>query len=766
MRVIKKLAAALIMVAVVFGAVACKPKPKDPVVIGEDITPNSIVKLAAITNYGQESRYTSPSRITYASTTAEEAKLSARIEEKKVDAAKADASSIIKIFANSEANLIIDAMSRAALPADKMTKTVDYLAGEESVSEGMIQERVNTGTFAATTGWSFFDDWSYYEKLQDRADATNSTNNDADNVKRQYRNILGKVFAIGMSGDEFARVATYELVYATTVVQTMANGAELSIESTLSDFDEYCKNELDYETVVYLRAFNDYYNGGAGSGLADCVELYGYYYEYNRTNYNSQSDADFESQLKYSHLKVFTDAEWLDYVRIQRASYVNAYRYDDKFYDTFYNKHFSFQEKIEKHELTIYEMSRWQGKSYTEEMRQATRNNGIEGQMNFTDWLWCYAGSNETMTEYNKANTLYENGKNSSAEAEDAGKFAYEIEQLKMANYILKNMSATNLGRTLRFQVYSYSGDYVRSAQTYQKDSTLVIDGKVTPEDTIKLVDGLNDSEKINYATGKISVILTQMRDTYISAGVDSRANSAASQPWSSMQAEIQAALDYDYSGFSTSAEKVERLEDLVVKRKWSCGAAIDEDCKSDPNTPHVKCTKEYDEKHNISKFVMNYEPILRYMGGMVNISFQGHVDADNSKPNNYVIEVYSPNVPITLTAGYKGTLDGTNLTDALAFREIRAVSATAGETFADSIEGEDQKWWTAGGTAPVGSKPKKATSTRTETNQSNQQTSQYTYVYSFSGWYLDKNLKYKFDEGDKLKCDLILYVGYDVTKR
>ena len=120
--------------------------------------------------------------------------------------------------------------------------------------------------------------------------------------------------------------------------------------------------------------------------------MYGYYYEYNKTNYDSQSDEDFEKQLTYSHMTTYTDSEWEDYVRIQRTSYTTAYRYSNSFYNTFYNKHFSFQEKVENHELTVYGMSKWQNKSYTEEMRNAVRNNGMDGQLNFTYWLWCYSG--------------------------------------------------------------------------------------------------------------------------------------------------------------------------------------------------------------------------------------------------------------------------------------------------------------------------------------------------------------------------------------
>ena len=778
MKVAKVVLSVLIVAAVVFGMVACTDNTGggpggDPTTPGTTLTPNSITYIKDITNYGQEARYYAAAAVTYADTTAERAKLQTRIDEKKADLESGDdTSSITKIFAHSTADGIINTMSKAALPADKMTKTIDYLAGEETVTDDIIQAKVDNGTFSATTGWSFFDDWTYYEKLQDRADATGSTDNDQDNVKRQYRNILGKVFAIGMSGDEFARLATYMLAYATDVVESadMA-GATLTVDGTLNAFDTYCQENLDYETLVYLRAFNDYYKmDGSGTGLSDCVELYGYYYEYNKTNYDSQSDEDFEKQLKYSHQETFTDSEWEDYVRIQRTSYTSAYRYSNTFYTTFYNKHFTFQEKVENHELTVYGMSKWQNKSYTEEMRNAVRNNGMDGQLNFTDWLWCYSGDSTVMKEYNQANTAYQNGKNGSDEQAKEGEFRYNMEQLKMINYILTNMSATNLGRTLHFQVYSYSGEVVSNATSYQKDAILVGVGKKEPADVTSLEAGLPAEDEVEYVQGKINVIIDQLAKTYSTVNVDAKANSAASQPWKAMQGEVQTAIDYDYDTLETWAAKVQRMEDLVVKRKYSCEAAIDEPCKLTPNEGHVNCTKEYDDKHNISKFVMNYETVLMYMAGQARILFQSTVEGVNTEDNNYKITKYlDSELPATWEPGYNSDRTFINLTevsyDSNADKDnalSREITISSGKTFAEAIENasaEDKGWWEKS-SKKIEKKPAEI-----EEKYSGNRKSVFKYDYTFKNWYLDEELKYEFNENDKISFDLKLYAGYIVTK-
>lgn len=782
MKALKTIAILLLVAIMVFGVVACNPKTPTPgpgPVTG-NLTPDSIKKLDPITNFGSSPRHYNGDTVTYGDTSAEVAKLAARIEEKKVDAAKEDASSIIKIFAASDAELIIEAMRTANLPEDKMKKTVDYMAGQESVSEDQIQQIVDTDGFDKnkTAGWSFFDDWSYYDKLKKKADKTNNTN-DEDNVKRQYRNILGKVFAIDMSGDQFARLAVHELVYGTSVVEGMAAkagvaNAKLQTEDNLTDFDKYCQRELDYETLVYLRAFNEYYNNGANSGLQNSVELYGYYYVYNRTDYESQSDEEFEKQLKYGHMSVFTEAEWLEYVKLQRNSYVKAYRYSDDFYTTFYQKHFGFQEKIERHEEIVYDIDKWYLMTYTGEMRKAIQDKGLNGQLNFTDWLWCYAGDDAVMKDYNAANTANENGKDERASAEQkyAGEFQYDIANLKMINYILKNMENINLGRTLKFQVYGYSGEMVKSAQSYKKDKALVEANKIQPDEAIGIIAGLNAADQKTYAAGKIDAILKQMYATYSGVSVNEKANSAASQPWDAMQSEVQAALDKDYSTYATSKEKVDALEDMVIKRVYSCGGTED-NCPNNTRG-HVGCTKEYDTKHKISQFVSNYEVILRHMAGSAKIEFMNDSQTNN---NDYAIKEWpTSGIEFKYECGFHSSdYSGRQVShDMLALVKrtiVKEISMDAGKSFGQYIDelakgNSDRTWWeskASGYSNSVASKDDvKSVSETTTSNK----TGNYSYTYVFAGWFLDEDLIYMFDENDKISCDLKLYAGYNVTKK
>lgn len=798
-KFIKVTIISVLALLMIFTIAACNPKGggNTPPDNNKKLTPDSIVKLKDIEDYGVD-KYTKIAAVSYTDTESQKGKLETRINQKKQDLDNGeDLSSATKIFANSNANKIIEQMSKAALSYEKMTATVDYLAGSTDVTAEMIDSRVSQvqeqqAKFENTPdSWSLFDDWDYYDKLQSKSDDLNADvnaseaikNNAEDNVKRQERNIMRKIFALGLDGAEFGKLATYELAYATTVVEgaNMAN-TTISTDTNLTSFDTYCKNNLDYETLVYLRAFNKYYNNG--NSLNNCVRLYGYYYEYNRTSYNSQNDTDFEKQLTYGHKKTFTESEWLDYVRIQRNSYVNAYRYADNFYvEKFYPTHLQFQEIVEAQEIVVYAFSpaNWQGVGYTGEMRKAIQNNGLNGQLKMSDWIWCYAGDDAVMKEYNSANTDYENGKDQTkaighgtSDAEYDGKFKFEMQQLKAVDYLMTNMSKTELGQALYFEVYSYSGEIVKAAQGYRKDQILLRNGKKEADsfDYAHIAASVAAADKVDYVYGKIGAILDQMASTYKGQNVSNKAQKAAEQPWDTMHQEVQAAMNHNYTG--TAKEKAEALEDMVIKRNWSCGAAIDDDnCPNHPGLCHVDCTKEYAKDHQISQFASNYQVIIRYMVGQSEMSFNRL-----NETKGYTLPVYVPQTTgegYTVNVGFAGLKTATTalgvekieFPDKSSYIESKSFNVNAGKVFISDISGDDLTWWNGNGTSVSGSKPAKANTTAREATAGNtSQQIDYTYVYAFSAWYLDEDLEYAFDPNDKIGCDLALYAGYNVTKR
>ena len=290
-----------------------------------------IVPLADLIDYGENTGYYDVSKLTYSNTGEQIADLNRAIADEKAEYEQIrgkdgtqfpdeteeefeqrlnDRSTASKIFADATSTGIMDTLAKAALPDAKMRKTVAYLAGPEKTN----------GTYNKSTA-NFIDDLDELDRLKDIADSkSGKAKEDADDaVARQERLIMGKVFAIGMTGDEFARVVTEGMIY----IQAVLNGKMIPDYNEENDTDldrnTYCKQVLeDYDFLVYIMSFNDIYYGGDGKttvasdGKKKCVRLYGYYYDYNEVAYDNLPEADFEKQLTYSHQDTFTDGEWND----------------------------------------------------------------------------------------------------------------------------------------------------------------------------------------------------------------------------------------------------------------------------------------------------------------------------------------------------------------------------------------------------------------------------------------------------------------------
>ena len=804
---------------------------------GANLTPSKdITPLAELMDYGsRQSSYGKPgvsfnaSDKTYTaqSCTTQLTKLQDRIDQKHEDVINRDStSSFVKIFAMSTAEELLEQMAEAALSFEEMDRVVNYLAGtvDADLSEYIVEEANGTwsGVFtdgstgwrdktdgsgkAFNNGWSFFDDWEMYDRLKTFADDENCDNKDlaSDNAAWHYRSILAKVYTeVKLDGDAAARMAVYMLDYGVEIVENKSNGlAEDAIvdsggETTYGQFAVYCKklpNDTDpfsgladYETLSYLLAFNKYY--ASGDGLQDCVTLYGYYYDYNKTYYNeSLADEDtYAKQLKYEKMEIFTNEEWLDYVSIQRHNYIKAYRYDVDFYNDFYDNHFEFQSIIELYDEDVYAMNSVAtelaltraGTTYTEQMKKAVTIssdalNGLEGQLAMSDWMWCYAGSEDNMKSYNEANTKYQEGKEGSSEEEYEGRFYYELEELKIINYLFNNMTDNELSSALYYQVYAYSASMVNIIQNDLKDIVYIRDELENGAHYTQIAKNLNDGQEDEYAIGKISVLYEQGRSSWYKTGVSNLASNAKSQNWADMETEIKVALEYDYMNMEiikkseTWKERVERLEDLVIAKQYSCcGQRVSEADVTKCDTGHVEnadgtmATKDYATDHTISQFVSAYEKVLYHIAGQATVSFQKGTTKSGNAFSGYAT---AQNENSTWIAGYNGTIKDliSIASENMTYTEDEAFTISSGEDFIESIDGENKDWWLAR-KEPGDDGNKYGPFINSEIHGGT--TLQYKYTYTFKGWYLDKECRYEFSDEDEVQTNLIVYAGYDVAK-
>ncbi len=645
-----------------------------------------------------------------------------------------------------------------------------------------------------------------------------------DNASWQYRSILEKIYkpasegGVDLPGATAARLATRMLEYAQTVSEGMAGGtlADAYSASNVSGngnkntaaFSSYFRNKVptpateyesvsiaqaswdpyaglgDYDVLTYFLSFYEYRNVngqgyGGKDGLQSCALLYGYYYQYNQTYYNVvlKNKETYKKQLRYEKLDTFSDTEWLDYVLIQRTNYEQSYRYTDAFYREFYLVHFNFQGKKERYEKVVYIIGDViNNVTYTGEMLKALNNTSekaVEGQLAMSDWMWCYGASTEGMKTYNQANTDYQTGRVSgNNEAKFRGQFYYELEELKIVAYLLNKMTPTELSGALFYNCYGYSGSLISQIQGYEKDMVLVGDAIKTYDKFTKIPTNINAEDYNEYAIDKMDVLQAQAEQDWRDARVEDSAAAAKSQPWTLMAAEVKAAQDHDYDDVKgTSSKNVwevrcEVLEDRVIARNYSCcGQRVSEVDLSKCGPYHgvtnsdmvTAVTKDYDINCNISKFVSDYEPILYYVATKAKVSFQkpsvGYKTGDTSA--TYTVGYYG-NIQSLISNASTGS-DGRKMT----YKELKAFTVGMGSTFQEDIaskDDDDGQWWA---TNKVASDKNKFGPTKEKLTGSS---TEYTYTYTFKGWYLDQACQFEFLTDDDIDFGIVVYAGYDLT--
>jgi len=782
----------------------------------DGLKPKDIKQIANLTDYSKVVTNYAPAATNYTSSADEEEDreaLNNSIEERK-DANDKYENDIVRIYANSDGAGIIAAMKKAAVTPAHMRATVQYLVGSEKAptdpeNTNSIAYLVSNDKFVKQENWSFIDDWTYYDELKKRNDTVKS-NATSDNLRRQERFIAYKVFKIGMTGAEFGRFATHELAYALTVTANMAGVSESETKASNAAYIAYGKaNFSDYDTLVYLISFNEYYT--KSDGLQNSVKLYGYYYDYNKNVYNvygdgATGDALFEKQLKYSHMKTYSDAEWLEYTKLQRDAYEKGYRYSDTMLTDILRTHYTFQAIIERLDAVVYKSDNpefdvkvtesYLGKTSTQQLIDALNdaNKPLTGQLAMTDWNWCYTGNEAYMKDYNKDNNSNEGWKNNgSADDVAHGEFLMQMQQLKLTSYLLDKMTVGELNGALLNNIYQYSGSVISQLHSNDRDKVLIANNKLTSiEDVISLsaafdkgeVEKKDDVTNVSakrYAIGKIDVYSRQIEGpytTFMSKGKNGPIQNVKSNPpeWKIMRTEIESARTYNYDSEKNWSDRKKKLENNVIKKKY--------DTHGDETG--ASTTEEYDETWKTSQFLSFYEPILKYVAGQVDLAFTVH---DSKTVKHYGIIGDGKTVDtFAFNAGYLDPKSDTDrqaqLTVTTSVMTTLTVSAGTDDdkkTFYGLFAPENNQnkatpEWTqykatpakegAGFSFGVNNDKNGGRSSITVTYKPAGVSGDYKAVYSyeFEGWFLDANLKYRFDPNDEIKCSLNLYAGYKLT--
>lgn len=736
----RKIFLILIILLLAISLFACTPKGNNTVTNGKK---DAVPVLKDLVDYSKDAKYFRDfTKHTYVNTDQQRTLLANNIAER---AQKDDLSIPLKIYVASQPDEIIDNMREAGLTLDEMKACVQYLVGQDNPED--IQSIVDNGTWQDNDGWSFFDDWDYYDKLRDRADATGE-NVDSDNSMRQRRKMMRQVFEIGLTGDAFARLVYEELGYAYTVTNAMYIDF-VKDRTDLVDYayEDYVMDELSFDTLVYFNAFNDF-----SKNVAKTVQLYGYYYDYNKKSYDSTTDAEFNKQLEFSHLEYYSPSQWKEYLQLQRDSYTEAYRYSYAFYKSFYTVHFDFQALIEKYDMQIFDLDPAtpdERVTYSSEMKKGMEE-GFEQQLIMSDLLYLYSLKEQAMTDYNNANTAYQQSKGveSIRNEERAEKeFLYNMEQLKIVDYLMDEMSNNELSKVLKYQIYSYSGDMIRNIQSERKD--VVLD-KVEQDKLVLNENYQTEFDRLNVSMGRTTAIVNQLKQTYSEARPSNQIQSAGGVAWDAIEGEVEAALKHDYDIYEDGEAKKEAFDNLIIKKKKvnADGSPYVE------GEPDVLVREEYDTSHNISLFLNNHDKVLRYAIGQVEIKLYGSPKVQSGQ--TYNIAQNGNGIYVCGNDFVGRTMPDSAVPNSYSY-EIDSFTFESGLTIP---EGADDF-----GDALILSKSADRISMDHERYQESVSSALKRYIkYEFEGWYIDSELKFRVSEKEKIKYDLYLYPGYTVT--
>lgn len=748
--------------------------------------------LPDLIDYASESKYYNVNKINYSQTARQNAinDLQDKQDEENEKEWTDDTTTFTKIFCNAEVEKIVERMAMAAIPQDRMTKLVTYITRADYEGPGYA---LTKGTGSAIQDYEDLD--HLYELYDDDVEYENpgDQNTVYYNLQMKRRKVMAEIYDIfGNDGDQVARLAMEELLYAQDVVEnTML--PEYQNENPGHDdygFDDYFKHVFfDYEALVYFKAFNQTalfnnsnYSAGIdanGNGKPKIVQLYGYYYQYEKGEYLCFNNQEFERYLELSEYDYFEDnALALEYANLDRKHYKDAYRYSADFYKKYYTAHFDFQSRQETFDKEVYGISAAiptnTNLTYSGQMI-AGLHIGMASTLLLSDINYEYTGKNQNVTSYNEKDYAY--NKLSEDDKELPINAIYEVElqveQLKSQYYatthkLVKDATYKDLTKALQYQIYSYSGDYIRGIQSFKKDE------KILDEEIKRLDPAAPDYESVKAQKeeeiGRNAAMRKNLESNYGTSNPAGQITKADQISWEAINEEIKAATDINYNAYhnqmmpsgrrryeSTQETQVDTyFENNLIKQYWKKGNETRTIEDEQGNEEQTGWTKEYDTDHNISRMLNNHETVFRYAYGQIKVTYKEgnykdftvkneHIKANYIKGSTYASGAYNG-------SGVLSTPDAVTKRPT-SYSDFRKETIETDETPTLCSWGSNK--WTG----------YFINTEQGHTEEIKEGTTTYIYYFEFAGWFVDTELKYRVKPDEKYDYDVAFYPGYYITK-
>lgn len=588
----------------------------------------------------------------------------------------------------------------------------------------------------------------------------------------------------------------------------------------------YMREEMyDYDTLSYFLSFREYADmpivasatspaAYAVGNMAEPMTLFGYHYQFRHRDYNfydtdetytfrnatsivdgSKNLSMYEYFLKLGHESYFAssgtganvrisseDEKYaLDYRRIDRDHYEQAYRYTTACLTKYYEAQLDFQVFQERMDVDLYvggdngkgtalyaqgigyakqepDQNYIQGdtKTYSEEMYNALGSNGsaLDSNLKISDVNWEYTADDTITKRFNLVSARWLSIEDTSKldKQDKLLKVEYEIELLKSQDYTLNHgyMKDSDFTHALQYEIYSYSADSVRGIQQnkknnviYAKDATrmkAVVNNATTGYDT-----ALAELEE---NVGRNRAEYANLDRNYADSNVTSEINLSGSADWTGVRSNVAETLKEDYAGYVAKGgnDVDEHFEKTLIKQIYVCKTSAsdpgqrggtEDHCLVSAKGKHTNyCEEDYDTTWALSRLVNNHETSLRYMYGQSEVTF-ARMDVSALEKNNVNIETDKFNAGSAYFI-----IDGNS---------VKTEMVDTDEEIGSVLRDSNGDW----SNLPTYGSDKGEQFTITVNNK--------TYNVKFDGWYVDPELKYEVLYDEEYNYDIVVYPAYSI---
>ena len=591
----------------------------------------------------------------------------------------------------------------------------------------------------------------------------------------------------------------------------------------------YMREEMyDYDTLSYFLSFREYADmpivASATSpeayevgNMAEPMTLFGYHYQFRHRDYNfydtdetytfrnatsivdgSQNLSMYEYFLKLGHESYFAssgtganvrisseDEKYaLDYRRIDRDHYEQAYRYTTACLTKYYEAQLDFQVFQERMDVDLYvggdngkgtalyaqgigyakqepDQNYIQGdtKTYSEEMYNALGSNGsaLDSNLKISDVNWEYTADDTITKRFNLVSARWLSIEDTSKldKQDKLLKVEYEIELLKSQDYTLNHgyMKDIDFTHALQYEIYSYSADSVRGIQQNKKNNVIYAKDAARMKAVINSeITGYDDAlAELEENVGRNRAEYANLDRNYADSNVTSEINLSGSADWAGVRSNVAETLKEDYAGYvAKGGDKVdEHFEKTLIKQIWICktsdsdpgqrGGTADH-CLVEATGKHNNhCEEDYDTNWALSRLVNNHETSLRYMYGQSEVTF-ARMDISALEKDNADIAGNKFN------AGSKYfIIEGNSVKT-----EMVDTDEEIGSVLRDS-------------NGALINLPTYGTGANVNGNEFSITVNNVTYNVKFDGWFVDPELKYEVLEDEEYNYDIVLYPAYSI---